>query len=235
MSALNNLIDHWRLFENVNTEHVHRRDAAFFTGQSDKLHLFLPPIPYVGDLKSADVWILMLNSGVGACDEQDEAAEPYHSLKSRNLRQEFADVSHPFISLDPALSDTGTYLYYNQKRGLGRLISSLAAELRLTKENARALVARKVAVLELIPYRSKGFPGALAQVPSANLARAAAHEALGQKLLVSPWGAAHWRLPAQHSDADRLITRSARAFSFAPGGASGFGEAIIKRLIASCT
>jgi hypothetical protein len=116
---------------------------------------------------------------------------------------------------------------YNHTRGLTSLIGRLADACGIAGDEARRVVAGRVAILELLPYRSQTFPRGLDQLPSVNLARAAAREASATRLLVVPWGIQRWGL----RPGETVVHRPARTFSFAPGGVSKYGEAIIDRLI----
>ena len=229
MEALERLFDHWQRLGPSSAPYIHNRDKPFLVDRQIRFEDHLTPYPYLGDLRRARVWLLMLNSSVDSADAADEQQPYFKELSKRNIEQDFAGVEFPFFSLDPQLEGTGTYRYYNTKRGLGQLVRSLAVQRAIPEVVARKLVSQYVAVLELLPYRSKNFPAAAAQLPSVNLSRAAAHEALAQRLLLVPWGADHWRLP-RNAIQPNLITQGARTFSFAPGGASGFGEAILDRL-----
>ena len=229
MDALNSLIEHWRLFEQSDDSFVHRRDRPFQERGLDAVHTDIAPYPFVGNLRRADVWLLMLNSKLGPNDVREEGEEPYHTLFWRNLKQDFSDQEYPLISLDPSLEGTGTYQYYNRTRGLAALIKALSDRANITLFEARRMLSQRLAIVELLPYRSSTFPRNLRQLPSVNLARAAAREAALTKLLVVPWGIEAWGLQSGPS----VLHRPARTFSFAPGGASGYCEGILNHLIES--
>lgn len=67
MSAIEKLINHWCELDLLAPSRVHPADRpemdlaqGFDTG-------FIP-YPYVGDIRAADVWVLMLNSNIGPTD-----------------------------------------------------------------------------------------------------------------------------------------------------------------------
>ena len=229
MGALDTLIEHWRAYAPSDASCLHRRDAPFLNTTSSSVHADVQPYPYVGDLRRADVWLLMLNSKLGVHDTQEEAAEPYKSLFQKNLRQELAGEEFPLLSLNPSLQHTGTFKYYNHDRGLASLIRELASLTGVTELEARRVCSNRLAILELLPYRSETFPVALKALPSVNLARRAAQEASATKLLIVPWGLGSWGL----KNGENVLNKPARAFTFAPRGKAGYGQAILARLLGS--
>lgn len=229
MSALDALIDHWRLYEPSDASWLHRRDAPFLNSHSLPVHADVSAYPYVGDLKRADVWLCMLNSKLGRHDSDEESSEPYKSLFRKNLRQELAEEEFPLLSLNPVLQNTGTFQYYNYDRGLAALVEEFARAKGVSELNARRVCSSRLAILELLPYRSETFPTALKTLPSVNLARRAAQEASATKLLIVPWGLSSWGL----KNSDNVRNKPARAFTFAPHGSAGYGKAIVERLLGS--
>ena len=240
MGAIENLIEHWRGFDLARSPYVHRKDIAALKGVHG-LSLDALPYPFVGDVAGADIWFLMLNSNVGDSDKQDER-EPYFADQlQRNLRQNWNAGDHPFFSLDPRLKRTGTFQYYNGRCCFGVLIDELSRRTRITSDQARRIVSRRVAVVQYYPYRSRGqFPsGDFAdRTPSTLFAKDAVHEAVNAgKLVIIPRSAPKWGFEYGILQPDRLITHrsdQARSPSVKPkssGGAMAGGDAMLDRLL----
>lgn len=85
-----------------------------FGAPDTRLHLGLLPIPYVGDLLHAGIYILLLNPSFAPCDYYAEEHSPeYHAALIRNLRQEHGDAAYPFFSLDPRFSWHPGFTYWH--------------------------------------------------------------------------------------------------------------------------
>lgn len=239
MTAVERLIEHWRQYEVGARPAVHPTDRHVVKGVSGLL-LSAEPYPFVGDVAGADIWFLMLNSNVGDADAMDEAQPAMAELIRRNLAQEWEGVDYPFFSLHPVLQHTGTYRYYNGRCAFGQLIEAFAGRAGLSLEQARRIVANRVAVVQYFPYRSKGtYPGdaRLEQTPSTRLVVAAVREAaqLG-KLILVPRSALKWGF--QYGlNAGPIITHradQARITSVKPsayGGRMPAGDAALERLL----
>jgi hypothetical protein len=122
-------------------------------------HLGLTPVPYIGDLARARIFILMLNPGFGHDDYYaEEMDELYRSRLSANLRQENA-TDFPFMFLDPRFCWHGGYVWWRKR--FGDLVDWIRGEFKLN-DNQTALrwLSEKVASLELIPYHSIDSGGA---------------------------------------------------------------------------
>ena len=235
MSAIEKLIDHWRKLDLKVPLRIHPADQTLM----DHVQGFdtgLVPYPYVGDIRAADVLVLMLNSNIGPTDAKQEA-EPYFADRLRgNLKQDLGDCEHPMLSLDPRLRGTGTYEYYNKRNGLTKLVTELAKRSGATERDARRELARRLAVVQLCPYRStSGVPQALLgnALASVRLARMAITEALKSKLVVVPRSARCWGFEYGVREANLFTFKAdqARSASLQPGGACGGGDAILDRLI----
>ena len=236
MNAIANLVDFWRQLDIDKGVRVHPSDRAAMQGESS-FDTTAMPYPYVGDIQGADVWVLMLNSGIGPDDAKHEAQDYFSERLRRNLVQDFEGEEFPMLSVDPRLSHTGTYAYYNGRNRVEKLINQLAANRGVKEVEARKEISRRVAVVQLFPYRSKdGVPGRLLNnsVKSVALAKAAVKEAMQSKLIVVPRAATSWGF--QYGvQSDNLFTfrgDQARSASLMPGGSCGGGDAILSRLAA---
>jgi len=117
-------------------------------------HFNLIPIPYIGDIKNAKIYILMLNPGFGILDYYAESKDK--ELKNSlidNLHQKGLDPSYPFIFLNPKFLWHGGGQYYENK------FKWLIKEVKDDKSYTQKLsyIAKKVAILQLVPYHSKSY------------------------------------------------------------------------------
>jgi hypothetical protein len=195
------------------------------------------PYPYVGDIQSAAVWVLMLNSNISPDDKRQESEAYFAGRLRTNLRQDLRDHEYRMLSLDPELSHTGTYTYYNRRNGLAKLVSKLASIRNAPEREARKELASRLAVIQLFPYRStSGVPARFLSdaIPSVQLARKAVQEAIKSKLIVVPRSASRWGFEYGVRSENLFTFRGdqARAASLMPAGACGGGDAILERLCA---
>lgn len=168
-------------------------------GQS-KLHLDLLPIPFVGNLRSGSVFLLMLNPGFGPHDYFGEYEVPeYRDAPVNNLRQ---GPNNSFLFLDPRFSWHGGFDYWHTK--LRDVIAALAKSVCISYGEARKFVQSRIAAVELAPYHSANFSvpkRVFDSLQSVELARAFVREVLlprakaGECLLVATRAVKRWDLP----------------------------------------
>ena len=128
-------------------------DPEFGAPGNSKLHLDLLPIPFVGNLKTASVFLLMLNPGFGPHDYFGEYAVPeYRSALLDNLRQ---TRGNSFVFLDPRFSWHGGFDYWHTK--LRNVIVAFAQNSGISYGRARQFFQSSIAALELAPYHSVNF------------------------------------------------------------------------------
>jgi hypothetical protein len=129
----------------------------FADPNDDRLHLSLLPVPYVGDLRNAEIVILLLNPGFGYSDYWAESYGPDFRKRSiETLHQSFGDTDFPFMFLDPTFCWHGGFLWWEKK--LREVIREIAA--RKFKGNYREglrSLSSKLACVELVPYHSSSF------------------------------------------------------------------------------
>src|SRR5690349_12438055 len=98
-----------------------------FPLRDSRLHLGLLPIPFLGDLQRASIYVLGLNPGVGPLDYYAEYKIPkYQKALLTNLKQAFGPNRLPFLFLDPQFAWHGGFDYWH-----GKLIGVMD---RLTEE-----------------------------------------------------------------------------------------------------
>lgn len=113
--------------------------------EPELFHTHLMPMPWVGNLRTAKVFLLQLNPGVGAHDYFGEHRVPeYLAMLEANLKQR-ADHAFPFLG--PEFGWHGGANYWQPK--LNRVVESLDGDW--------TRVAAGIAVLELVPYHSRVF------------------------------------------------------------------------------
>ncbi len=147
--------------------------APDFCMSGDKrLHLGLIPVPFIGDMRNASIYILMINPGLGPADYFEYKVPSFQQALRDNLRQEHKDGDIPLLFLDPQFAWHGGFGYWDQK--LRGVIEEFAASKCISLADARATLGRKLAVVQLVPYHSAVFglsPKALKQLPSVRLAQ----------------------------------------------------------------
>jgi hypothetical protein len=207
------------------------RDDQFGTLDA-RLHVGLLPLPYVGDLTTADIFILLANPGLSHADYWAEEHVPaYRHRLLNNLSQAEAD---PFLFLDPALSWHPGGQYWLSR--FQDLAGSLQSD-RISFRDSLDLMRKHVACLELVPYHSTGFrlPGRL--VDSLESVRLmidfvnhdlAPRALRGEVLLVVTRQVFRWGIDASCANIVRYGPGQARSASISP--ATDGGKAILRFL-----
>jgi len=139
-----------------------------------KLHLGLIPKPYIGDIRNAKVYILMLNPGFIQMDVKSEEMDK--DLKEafiRNLHQDLARVDYPLVFLDPRFQYHGGGMYW-LKRFKG-LIDSLQEKNSNYIENLK-LLAKNICIIQTVPYHSIEFDKSIKNLESTKLITKAIQE-----------------------------------------------------------
>lgn len=152
-------------------------DPLTGAGGDTRLHLSLMPIPFLGNLETARVVVLYQNPGLSSTDYFGEfEVQGFSDRLLANLRGELAETEYPFLFLDPSISWHGGFKWWNDK--LRGVIHALAQRSNMSYSNARRLLAKHLAAIELVPYHSQSFglPGQwVKQLRSAKLARDYVH------------------------------------------------------------
>ena len=148
------------------------KDPDFCKSGDTRLHLGLIPVPFVGDMLNASIYILMINPGLGPADYFEYEVPRFRKALLANLRQEHKSGAMPFVFLDPQFAWHGGFRYWHQK--LKGVIEALATANCISLADARATLGRKLAVVQLVPYHSAVFKlssKALKQLSSVRLAQ----------------------------------------------------------------
>jgi len=208
-------------------------DREFGAPGNTGLHLDLLPVPFVGNLKTASVFLLMLNPGFSPRDYFAEYTVPkFRSSLLDNLRQV---RGCSFMYLDPQFSWHGGYDYWHTK--LRQIIVAFAQTSGISYGRARRVFQSRIAALELVPYHSVNFaiPSRIFKsLHSVQLARSFVREELlrrarsGDCLVIVTRSVKHWQLP-KHRNVVAYTTGEARSAHLSPD--SRGGSAILKFLL----
>lgn len=168
-----------------------------------RLHLGLVPVPYLGNLAEADIFLLMLNPGLSPGDYFAEDHFPeYRDL----LFQQLSQMAHPgFLFLDPKFAwHPGGQYWLARFRDLAISLIGPAGSFR----DALRLLSEHVACLELVPYHSPRFglsDRLIEKLASVQLIQRFVQEDLspraiaGEILIIVTRQVARWSLtPSQH-------------------------------------
>ena len=151
------IIEHWNKLS-TKGEYIHPDDAIHRqTLNKWKFNTNLVPIPYAGDLRNAKIIIAMLNPGLQPEDPvwEEENRYNFKGVLLSNLRQDTSlqNQEYPFFYLNPAFEEHPGYKYWHKR--FKKIIDSLA------NSEAQKMVARNLAILQLVPYHSEKYKGSL--------------------------------------------------------------------------
>ncbi len=202
------------------------------------MQLDLLPIPVNGNLRNADVIILMLNPGFSDSDAQWGTAFSRSVLldsERANLLQSDWPDKFPMFDLNPKLAGSGGAKYWAGPLGpmkgkLGHLAHALAGPDDYLHEDIRKELSNRIAIVQRVAYRSKSFRD-LHRLRSSQeafeLARSLVAE--GEKLVVIPYGIQHWGYPNPVKTSNLIVYKHGlRAAHIAPTSA-GY-RAVVERL-----
>jgi hypothetical protein len=128
----------------------------FCAPRETKFHVGLYPQPYFGNLKTASIFMLMLNPGLHGSDYYAEENCPEYRVALRaNLCQENGDSDYPFFFLDPQFAWHSGFEYFHSR--FRKVLQSLKVKSKLSYIQALRHLARNLACLQLVPYHSKAF------------------------------------------------------------------------------
>ena len=124
------------------------RDPDFGKSDDKRLHLGLIPVPFIGDMLSASVYVLMLNPGFGPGDYFEYKVPSLRRALIANLRQERKLGAMPFVFLDPRFAWHGGFGYWDRK--LKGVMEALAASKGMSLADARSTLGSNLAVVQLV-------------------------------------------------------------------------------------
>lgn len=171
-----------------------------FSG-SGVLHLGLLPVPFVGDLQHADIFILLQNPGFRPTNYYQEFQDKaFRTALVDNLAQRPSPDGFSFFPLNPRFCYGGSYDYWRNK--LAGILNALRRDTGISLPDALNLLSRRLAILELFPYHSS-----VGKMPNRILRR------LRSVGLVRRFVTEHLLPRARSGDALIVVTRQARQWA----------------------
>lgn len=131
------------------------KDERLSKGGDTRLHLGLIPVPFMGNLREASVYVLMLNPGLSLGHYFEHEVSSFRDALIANLRQERSESVLRFTIMDPQFAWHSGFSYWHQR--MGKVIKRLADHKKMSFIKAREELAGKLAVIQLVPYRSATF------------------------------------------------------------------------------
>src|SRR5690606_16191656 len=104
------------------------------------LHTGLLPLPYLGSLERASMFLLALNPGLHASDYHAEIHPAFRERLLSNLYQQDAADEFPFLSLDPVFAWHAGFEYWAGK--LHGIVSALVTQRALSYRQAPSELAQ---------------------------------------------------------------------------------------------
>jgi hypothetical protein len=207
----------------------------FANSDDNRLHLSLLPVPYVGNLRKAEIVILLLNPGFSYGDYWAESHGPgFRDRAVENLHQSFEGNEFPFMFLDPKFCWNGGFIWWEKK--LRKVIQEIAANKfdGNYRDGLRSL-SSKLACVELFPYHSLSFGEhrLINRLPSVGAARQFVREKLipdaraGKRTVIVTRQVKAWKVEAGVSNLIIYEGAHTRGASLSPD--SSGGKAILQR------
>lgn len=139
---------------NYTTSQEYIKSSSFNDPMDNKFHIGLSPLPFLGNLSRASVFILTLNPGLHISDYFTENNPVFQKCLEDNFNQVLE--KYPLFFLNPELGFHAGYDYWNKQ--IKSLREALCERLNLSREIIQKFLAKEIAVLELIPYHAQGNP-----------------------------------------------------------------------------
>lgn len=199
-------------------------DPNFLNPKINKFHLGILPQPFIGNLKNASIFILLLNPGFGPGDYYAECKVPgFKKALKDNLKQ---NNKEGFLFLNPKYSWHGGFIYWHKK--LEKVIQKLSNKMKISFSEARQLLAANLACIELFPYHSRSSLKLPNNLPSSILARGFVSDLIRNRverkkaIVIATRHVKEWELPSRKIDGvikyKKGQTRGAHLTPGTPGG-----------------
>ncbi len=201
-------------FININTKNFeeYRKSSSFGDDDDKRLHLSLRPVPYLGNLAKAEIFILLLNPGLKCSDYWAESkSKEFRQRLENNLQQSFVGIEYPFFMLDPQFCWCSGFIWWENK--LHEVIRRIAEDRAIKYLDAMCDLSSKLACLELIPYHSPSFGAHAFIKPPKQLESVKIIQDYVNNTLKP-------RAQAEKGNKDKctlIVTRQAKAWDFPPG------------------
>jgi hypothetical protein len=242
--AIESFLEFWDKIKLCGQPYLHPADRRF--PNLDDFKISLLPIPFIGNLREAEAIILMLKTGLDDKDVFWEQQPDFRAAVQGNLSQSFIDNDFPFFYLDPRFSQhpgAGYWAESRKNRGkrdlqkLRSVILTLAQRDSVSVAAARAHVARKVTVVQLVPYHSAKLKrrDVHGNLPSVGQARTFVHDLIREKskLVIAARSIRQWGFAGPHKSECLVVYSPAQGASASLTMLSEGGRALISRL-SSC-
>lgn len=177
----------------------------------------LSPQPFLGDLKNAKVYLLMLNPGYSYADHYAEQnSEELRLALEKNLNQDFGNNEYPLFYLDPNFAWHGGAKYW--RKALKDYVTEISNSKKLNHTESLKYLSQRVAVLELFPYRSSSFGShsLINKLPSSQSMIRWANQLIKREdhpLVVVMRGSRYWNLNESFNNVISLSKGEARGAS----------------------
>lgn len=177
------------------------------TERNNKVYKQLCPLPFVGDIEHADVYILQANPGLMLPPLSDDPvpvekrSKPFTDRIEACLHQEFEDMSYPFYFLDPEIWHINGSIWW--RTNLEPLLQQLAEEEGevdtngVLKEDGNAEtyyrhLANKLCAVEIHGYRSNNFRKPKPPIPSSDFSCSIVEHAMEKDSVVLLTRSKNW-------------------------------------------
>lgn len=173
MSSVNELLAFWETYDYNQRDKVHPMDSElsaaericissyeqycqspFYFQERGELHTGLIPIPFLGNVREAKIYFLLLNPGLSAQDYFDEERSEYKERMINTLQQRDFD-EYPFYALNPKFGWTDGGRWWHRK--FRPLTEILVERRQISYLEATRLLSTEICAFELFPYHSRSF------------------------------------------------------------------------------
>lgn len=200
------------------------RSGDIDLGEDRRYHLGLLPQPFHGKVRTASVYVLLLNPGLNPGDYFAEARQPeFRAALAKQLRT----ADEPFLFLQERFAWHPGFAWWFGK--LARTIEAYSVAAQVKPAEGRLRFADRLAAIELVPYHSASFGAAGVdpmRVESVRLAREFVHDHVltraekGECIVVVTRKVREWGIPAARNVVlyDRWQAMGASLGPGTPGG-----------------
>lgn len=210
-----------------------------FGTDDGKLHLSLIPQPFMGNVDTAPVVILMLNPGLSPIDYFSEAhIRNYRRALIANLHLGFKHSRFPNLFLNPEFAWHTGFKYWHDR--LGWLVDCFVNPDTRSRIDALSHLSKSIAMVQLVPYHSsvnKLSERVISNLESVRLARCYVKHVLLPRtsaLLIVARGKRYWEIHDKAIQGKHVLVYegSEARGAFLTSNSRG-GKAILKHLRAS--
>jgi hypothetical protein len=115
----------------------------YFSSLRSKVHIDLPAVPYMGDVRNAEWYLLMTNPGFEYMEYEENKNELYKMAMLNNLKQTNLDSKYPCVWFNPEFYWTSGFNYW----------ANLLCKSQITLEKLEWL-STHVAIIQMFGYYS---------------------------------------------------------------------------------